>query len=58
MKRILVILLAAVSVSLYAQLPANYKWVGNNTIAFTHDGSFNDAFTVSVKGKKWTNSKY
>ena len=54
MKRILVILLAAVSVSLYAQLPANCKWVGNNTIAFTHDGSFNDAFTVSVKGKKWT----
>ncbi|MCR5408423.1 MAG: S9 family peptidase [Bacteroidales bacterium] len=54
MKRLTVALLLCVSMTAMAQLPARYKWTGNNRIAFTQDGSYNDAYTITVKGKKWT----
>ena len=57
MKIIFVLILATISVTLNAQLPKNFKWVANNKIAFTNDGSFNDAYTISVKGKKWTKTE-
>ena len=54
MKKLSIAILLCVCTAAMAQLPSNYKWVGNNRIAFTNDGSYNDAFAVSVKGKKWT----
>ncbi len=54
MKRLTVLILLCVSVTALAQIPARYKWTGNNQIAFSNDGSYNDAYTVTVKGKKWT----
>ena len=54
MKKLSIAILICVCTAAMAQLPSNYKWVGNNRIAFTNDGSYNDAFAVSVKGKKWT----
>lgn len=54
MKKISIAILLCVCVNVAAQLPVNYKWTANNQIAFTNDGSYNDSFAVSVKGKKWT----
>ena len=54
MKRLTVLILLCVSVTALAHIPARYKWTGNNQIAFSNDGSYNDAYTVTVKGKKWT----
>lgn len=54
MKRLTAALLLCISVTAFAQLPARYKWIGGNQIAFTQDGSYNDAYTITVKGRKWT----
>ena len=54
MKRILVLALACLSLQVNAQMPSRYKWIGSNEIAFTQDGSYNDAFSITVKGRKWT----
>ena len=47
-------MLLSISIPAFAQLPVRYKWTANNQIAFSDDGSYNDAYTVTVKGKKWT----
>ena len=54
MRKLSIVLILCMSVNAFAQLPVNYKWTANNQIAFTNDGSYNDAFAVSVKGRKWT----
>ena len=54
MKRLLLIVLACMALQAQAQMPSRYKWLGNNEIAFTQDGSYNDAFSITVKGRKWT----
>ena len=54
MKRIFVLALACMAIHAQAQMPSRYKWIGNNEIAFTEDGSYNDAFSITVKGRKWT----
>ena len=54
MKNLAALLLLSISIPAFAQLPVRYKWTANNQIAFSDDGSYNDAYTVTVKGKKWT----
>jgi len=49
------LLLGAAGAGVQAQnrMPAANKWLNNNEVAFTYDGSFTDAFTVNTKGNKW-----
>ena len=47
------ILSAAWLPALAQEMPVRYKWLGNNEVAFTYDGSYNDAFTVNTKGNRW-----
>ena len=35
-------------------MPARYKWLSNTEAAFTFDGTYEDAFSIRVKGRKWT----
>ena len=54
MKRVIIILLAWLAVqAAYGQIPSRYKWLGKNEIAFSQDGTYEDAFSVTAKGRKW-----
>ena len=36
------------------RIPASYKWLSNNEVAFTYDGSYTDntCFKLQIQGKK------
>ena len=35
------------------RMPVMYKWLNNNEVAFTYDGSYTDAFKVNTRNEKW-----
>ena len=38
-------------------IPVRYKWLNNNEVVFTYDGSYNDAVKVNAKNEKWLVTK-
>ncbi len=49
------LLLGAAGAPIRAQnrIPYSNKWLNNNEVAFSYDGSFTDAFTINTRGNKW-----
>ena len=62
----MVLLLCAAEASLWAQqprpqqpgqMPVMSKWLNNNEIAFTYDGSYTDAFKVNTQNNRWVRTE-